>query len=465
VSTLRALALAALGAALACGAPEPPREPPHGIVLVVVDTLRADGLSVYGNPRPTSPVIDALANEGVRFDAAVSHAPWTFPGFVGLLSGQYPSPRALGPTNGLARSLVEPLRAAGFATAAFTEGAYVSRHFGMDLGFERFVELEGATVIPHPDRVPGNGSAAETFDAAIAWLREHAAARQFFLMVHTYEVHIPYRHRELASGPPPEWLGPRYEQQNSLAIRKGLLHVSERDRDYIRALYDSGVAEVDRQMGRLLAALDETGVAPRTLVALTADHGEDLGARDERFVGWHGHRLYDEVMHIPLLLRDPRFDWPVRRVVTQVRLVDVMPTLLELAGAELPPDLDGRSLVPLMLGREHEPREVLLDWVRLPPWESLHPHDVAFSDGRWKLILGPPHRPSGDRALELYDLEHDPGERDNLVEARMAERERLMQRLNAARAAVTGVEGGAPDIEPEVPEAVRERLRALGYVD
>lgn len=458
----RIAALAALALA-ACSGPEPPAEPPHGLVLVVVDTLRADGLSAYGNPRPTSPAIDSLAEGGAVFERALSHAPWTYPGFVGLLSGSYPSPRVLAADRSLARSLVEPLRDAGIATAAFTEGAYVSRRFGMDRGFDHFVEEEGPVHLQRPDEHAGQGSAERTFGAAIDWLRA-SGDRRFFVMIHTYEVHIPYRHRDYAESLPPGSLGPTYEHPTALEVRRGTRPVGATELAYVRALYDGGVRSVDRQVERLLAALRETGLADRTVIALTSDHGEDLGDRDPRFLGWHGHRLFDEVLHVPLILHDPRFRWPVRRVGAQVRLVDVMPTLLELARVPAPPDLDGRSLVPLLLGRERGDREALLDYVKLPDWEKLRPHETGLSEGRMKLISGPPSGGRG-RAFELYDLEEDPGERRNLAEARYAERERLLQRLRALRGGVQR-EGESPvAVDPGVPDELRERLRALGYAD
>jgi arylsulfatase A-like enzyme len=460
---LAALAAVALAAA-ACGPPEPPADPPHGIILVAVDTLRADGLSTYGNPRPTSPAIDGLAADGVRFERALSHAPWTYPGFVGLLAGSYPSPRVLSPDRSLARSLVEPLRDAGIATAAFTEGAYVSRRFAMDRGFADFVEEVGPVHLQRPDEHPGQANAERTFGAAIDWLRANGD-RRFFVMIHTYEVHIPYRHREYAESLPPGSLGPTYEPPTALEVRRGTRPAGETELAYVRALYDGGVRSVDRQVERLLAALRETGLADRTLIALTSDHGEDLGERDPRFLGWHGHRLFDEVLHVPLILHDPRFRWPVRRVKPQVRLIDVMPTLLDLAHVPAPTDLDGRSLVPLMLGREREDREALLDYVKLPDWEKLRPHEVGVSNGRLKLITGPPSGGGRGRSFELYDLADDPGERSNLAEARYDERERLLQRVRALR---TGLhrQGESPTaVDPGVPDELRERLRALGYAD
>jgi hypothetical protein len=192
------LGLALLLPSAGCGRNERPR----GIVLVVIDTLRADHLSAYGNPRPVSPHIDALARNGVLFEDAFTHAPWTLPAFVGLLSGSYPSRRVF--DRRLEVSEVEALRDAGFATAAFTEGGFVSSYFGIDRGFQTFeareaaVHLQGADVAERPG---APGGIEHTFAAAGAWLRAHSG-RRFFLMVHTYEVHVPYLQTDLAQGLP-----------------------------------------------------------------------------------------------------------------------------------------------------------------------------------------------------------------------------------------------------------------------
>jgi len=455
-----ALALA-LPAAAGCGPRAEPPPPARGIVLVVLDTLRADGLSAYGNPRPTSPAIDALAARGALFEHVVSHASWTLPGFIGLLSGRYPSTQVFAEGK-LRSSFVEALRDAGRRTAAFTESGYVSRHFGVDRGFETFQEEQGKThlVIPGASRV-GPGSAERTFEAAIAWLRAHDGS-PFFLMVHTYEPHMPYRAREYAEGLPSGTLGRTYEGADRERVRKGQLAFGETERAYVRALYDGGVRSADRQLERLLAALEETGLAGDTAVIVTSDHGEDLGHRSPRALGEHGHHLYDEVLRVPLVVYHPRAPWPARRIGTQVRLVDVGPTILELAGVEPPPGLSGRSLVPVLAGAETEPR-VAFSELRLSPWND-HPR-AAMRDARWKLIANLPPRAPGWAEIEFYDLAKDPGERENLIGLRSEALDRLAAGLEAQRRAL-GREGelALPD-DRLAPPDLREQLEALGYVD
>ncbi len=444
-----------------CGAGPHPLEAPRGIVLIVLDTLRADGLSTYGNPRDTSPAIDSLAARGVLFENAISHAPWTLPGFIGLLSGRYPS-RAVFTGGSLQTSLLDVLRASGWRTAAFTEGGYVSRHFGMDRGFESFQEEEGKTRLVIGERpTQGTGSVERTFDAAIAWLRE-PRSQPFFLLVHTYEIHFPYRRRDYAEALPSGKLAATYEEKQRLAIRKGALVVGDEERTYVRALYDGGVHSADTQVGRLLAALDETGLAGDTVVVVTADHGEDLGGRDPRALGEHGHQLYDELLRVPLIVYHPHADWPAGRLGAQARLVDVMPTLLDFAGVPVPAGLSGASLVPLLRGQETNTRFAYSE-LRQSPWNE-HPR-AAVRDGRHKLIANLPPRGTGWPEIEFYDLSRDPGERENLVGIRHEALDALTVRLEAERNALRGEGGLEIPEEQDLPPELRERLEALGYLE
>jgi arylsulfatase A-like enzyme len=444
-----------------CGERAAPLSPPRGIVLIVLDTLRADGLSAYGNPRATSPAIDALAARSAVFETAVSHAPWTLPSFIGLLSSRYPS-RAVFSKGSLQTSLMERLREAGWSTAAFTEGGYVSRHFGIDRGFEVFQEEEGKTRLVLGERTTqGSGGIERTFDAAIAWLRQ-PRSQPFFLLVHSYEIHFPYRRRDFAADLPSGRLGPTYEEKTRLLIRKGAIPVGDDERAYARALYDGGVRTADVHVGRLLTALEETGLAEDTVVVLTSDHGEDLGGRDARALGEHGHQVYDELLHVPLIVFHPRADWPARRIATQVRLVDVMPTLLEFAGLRAPPGLAGSSLVPVLRGTEKGHRTAYAE-LRRSPWNE-HPR-AALRDGGHKLIANLEPRGVGWPEIEFYDLVRDPGERENLVGIRHEVLDALGAQLAEEREALRREGGLEVPAEQDLPAEVRRGLEALGYVE
>lgn len=452
-----ALGLVALLALAGCGGGD---RRPHGIVLVVVDTLRADHLPVYGHARDTAPALTRIAADGAVFEQAISHTSWTLPAFLGLLSGSYPDrpshQRRLG------RSLVESLRANGRATAAFTEGGYVSANFGLDLGFDRFVAGEAGVRLfsARGEAAPSTSAGvAQTFDEGFAWLREHADA-PFFLMLHTYEVHMPYRHRrwaaELDAGSMPE----QYDFRALADVRDGARAVGETEIDYVRALYDGGIRAVDEQLGRLDALLAELGLAERTLLIVTSDHGEELGEREPRHLGVHGARLYDTLLHVPLVLR-----WPGRvpagvRVASQVRLVDVLPTALDYAGVAAPDGLDGRSLAPLIEGRESGDRPAFAEVYR-PNSDSVG--RLAMRDEGFKLIVNTPPLDPGEPPAELYAVASDPGERENRADHEVERKEALQSALRAQRERVLrgGVTAAAPAPSPEVSE----QLRALGYVE
>jgi arylsulfatase A-like enzyme len=453
------MAILALGALTAC-APQPPRN----AVLIVLDTLRADRLFSYGNPRPTSPALDALAREGALFETVVSNAPWTLPAMVGLMTGEYPTARTY--DAGLRRSLVAELEAAGFLTAAFTEGAFVSRRYGFELGFQEFREHEGS--VPFLLDAPRENQKAErgiqkTFRWAKEWLDQTSRERRFFLLVHTYEAHVPYRRRTFAEGMPRGRLGPTFEAASAVEVKRAERTPDQTELEYIRALYDGGVAACDQAVGDLLAELDRLGIAKQTLVVVTADHGEDLGDRIPLRPGNHGHALYDEQLRVPLILHDPTRSFPVRRVSAQVRLVDVMPTVLDLLGLPPAADREGHSLVPLLLGEEKAPR---LAWAEIPH-HALIDEGVrwAVRTGPYKLIVTPPpERGRGEPKLELYALDQDAGEHTNLASRDPQRRAELMQQLrgvalalNKSGAAVYR-EAGPPDPQ------LQERLRSLGYV-
>lgn len=433
-----------------------PAGPAPGLVLVVLDTLRADRLGCLGNPRPSSPHLDALAREGVLFEGAVATSSWTLPSMAALLSGRVPTGAVF--DRRLRRSLVEQLSAAGFETAAFTEGGYVSAAFGLDRGFALFREQEGEVRLLGGGAT-GGGGIERTFARAAAWLRQ-VGDRPFFLLVHTYEVHAPYRRRHFASGPPPPGLGPTFELSDVVRIRRGQLALGRREREYLAALYDGGVLEADRHVGALLAELRRLRLDARTTVAVTSDHGEDLGGRFPRFAGDHGHALYEEQIRVPLLLRGP--DLPAGlRIPDPVRLVDLLPTLLDLAGVEVPEGLEGRSLLPLLRGASAPPPDTLLRTTG----EAGKPARVGLRTERFKLLVSDPLARPRTPAVELFDLERDPGERENLAAARPALRDELRQRLEAARVRERAEGPPRYALPEELPPELESRLRALGYLD
>lgn len=461
---LLSASLALLLVSATCGTQEE-SSGPRSAILILLDTLRADHLSSYGYEVPTSPALDALAAEGVRFEQVVSAAPWTLPSVGALLAGREPE-QVFDDEWQLQSSLVEAFAEAGIVTAAFTEGAFVSRHFAMDRGFDHFVEQEGAFQAVLNGKRLGEpatggepiGGIENTFRAARAWLREHRDER-FLLLVHTYEVHTPYL-RTFFTEDDGGRVGKSLDIPTLTSLRSGELVFSADERDHVRALYDGGVRAADAEVGRLLEFLDELGLAETTVVAVTSDHGEELGDHFPRHSFDHGHSLRDDQLLVPLILRDPTTA-PARRVVPQqVRSIDVLPTLADLLQVPLDDDLAGRSLVPLMTGAEHADR------LAVSSQTHFGPPRIAIRDGRYKYILtlGDAERPIVPPVphVQLYDLLQDPGEHHNLAE----ERPRLARTMAAALRKWRrrlGKASGRQDPRAVGP-AHLERLKSLGYL-
>ncbi len=458
---LRALRLALLSVFAAGCQSGGDSSPLQGVVLILLDTVRADHLGCYGYQRPTSPRIDALARDGVRFQQAVAPSPWTLPSAVGLLAGQY-SERVY--ENGLTSSAVEALQAAGIVTAAFTEGGYMSKHFALDRGFDEWTEEEGAVQFLQPgqQRDPSKkGGIERTFARAEQWLAEHGNER-FFLFVHTYEPHVPYTNRDFVRGLDSGRIGPVFTIGHVAQVEAQKLVLTPAETEYVKALYDGDIASSDRHVGRLLDKLDGLDLAERVAVIVASDHGEELGDHYPHNTGDHGHSLLDSLVMVPLIVRNPAGDYSTRVVEQQVRIIDVMPTVAEWMGVEIKSPADGRSLVPLMTGDETEERLALLGQTEYGPvraglrWLG-HKYitSVPFEGKRVPVSPEPPPR-------QLYDLRADPGEFDNLVSERPRMAELLDRMLHDQHPGWDRFI--SPDLSNEADPEVVERLRSLGYL-
>ncbi len=396
----------------------------QNVLLITLDTTRADHLGCYGYAEARTPYLDTLAREGVRFARAYAPVPLTLPSHVSLLTGLYPvahgvrnNGQDLGP--GIV-TLAQALKARGFATAAFVSSFSVDSRFGLDRGFDVYDDTFEAAQ-------PLKGANAErraeaTFARFSRWLAGVGPAR-FFAWVHYYDPHLPYDppspFREEAAGRP----------------------------------YDGEIAYMDRYVGAVREALEERGLIDRTLIVVAGDHGEGLGDKVER---GHGIFLYEETLRVPLLFHG-RSVFPRPRVVeSAVRLIDVAPTVLELLGlARETESMQGRSLIPWIRGRSTGDLDVLV--------ETLYPREnfgwselVGWIARGWKLIQSP--RP------ELFDLRTDPGERTNLFGSEPSRARELARDLEQG-ILLSSHEPGASAGDSPTRAADRERLRSLGYVN
>ncbi len=421
---------------------------PRNVVLISLDTLRADFLGTYGSRLPTSPSIDRFAGQGALFERAFATYPSTLFSHMNMLTGVYPG--SLGefdvrhPLAAEIPTLPEVLARERYRTAAITEDGYIVPKLGFRRGFDSYRENRGIEI--HDAK----GFAAETFGAGLAWLREHRD-ESFFLFLHTYQVHWPYT-------PPVE-----YDQFRAVGDSdRGMPVAGEplpaaRDRHR----YAGEVLYTDAELQRLLDGLVELGLDDSTLVVITADHGEAFG--EHGLVG-HANGVYDELLHVPLILRAPGLVPPGVRIAANATVTDVVPTVLDLLGIAIPPNVQGASLVPLLRdpsAPSFAERPIYAEFRR-----RRGPTALAVRRGRYKWIREGGEAPS----LVAFDLGADPRELAPLdAPELLAQGEALHAEYVAAgeavRARLAQARGGQPAPAEVLDEATAAKLRALGYID
>jgi choline-sulfatase len=410
-------------------APERPN-----VVVITIDTLRADRLGCYGFEQARTPRIDALAAEGVRADRAMAAVPITLPSHTTIFTGLNPPAHGVR-DNGLykvpdeAETLAERLKAEGYRTQAFVSAWVLHHRFNLDQGFDGYEDVLEDEGDPEMFRVPERSGKA-TMDGVLNWLDTAASPSNdspFFLWVHLFDPHQPY-------APP------------------------EEDAKASPTLYDGEIASVDRQIGRFIDKLSDKKVLDDTILVLTSDHGESLGEHGE---ATHALFIYESTIRVPLIVRYPH-ELPVGKVYDgAVGGVDLMPTILGLAGLK-PNDTQGVDLSKAMAGRAEPP-------ARSPYSESIHP-ELEFGmaplhglrSEQWTYIRAP--------RAELYDRSTDPGEMRNLLEDGAAPSQGARAQALALDKALAAVFedskrfGMTSDVRP-IDEETAKMLQALGYMD
>ncbi|MEW5901846.1 MAG: sulfatase, partial [Acidobacteriota bacterium] len=453
------------------------RKSPRKVILISIDTLRPDHLGCYGYGRETSPNIDALARDSVLFERTYASSPWTLPSHVSLLTALhglnhrvYWADERMDPS---LLTLAEILRQSHYFCEAFTGSGFVSPSFGFSRGFDSYRGHEGHNI--------HENSAELTAGAVLDWL-EGNSDKSFFLFIHTYQTHspyacpTPYSTTFLKAGA--RWTG--VDLMDYLGGKGGIFkRLAEDERGNIIDLYDGEILYLDEKLIKpLTEKLRELGIYDQTMIVLTSDHGEEFF---EHGAWMHGQSLYEESLRVPLIIKFPRSKHRGRRVRSAVRLVDIMPTILEEQG--ISPEklnLDGRSLIPVVRGKEKEDREFLADtdWLvgrQEPESEDSSPlvrlpGSVALGEKGNKLIINHemtekearffPSPPPRYPAEELYNLEKDAGETRDLTSQKRELARRMALKIREMYAK-------GRKIRPrriEVTEQLREQLRALGYI-
>lgn len=477
-----ALLLAACLATLtgACGTPidegsGTPKRP--GVLLVVLDTTRADALSCYGQPLHTTPSIDRIAAQGTIYRRAYATSFWTLPSHASLLTGLYPTEAgATSETNYLPENVVtlaERLAAAGYRTGAVVRNAWLSIERGFGQGFGDFIEAWRG----EDDTIEVEGEEAAV-DSAVAWLEARASGEPepFFLFVNLNVAHLPYTPPETVwqrfapeTLPSPERLQLLRSISGGWGHLAGALVLDATDLETLHSLYLAEVAVADSLVGRLTGTLEAHGVLDDTLVVITSDHGENLG---EHGLIDHVYSMYDTTVRVPLIVRYPARFTGGTVVEGLVSLVDLTPTILDFCAATdtdsaTDHGLSGRSLweargptrtaVYAENGRPINGLEVLRRW--FPAYDEAnidHPMRMVRV-GRDKLIW------KVGASAELYDLETDPHELEDRSASEAEVRNRLLGNLREWTAGLSGPPT-AQLFKSRDAESL-QRLRALGYVE
>ena len=388
------------------------------IVLITIDTLRADHLPAYGYSKVKTPSMDRLAAQSILFEDAVAHAPMTLPSHVSILTGLLPVVHGVHDNAGFilnpnVTTLAEVLKQKGYVTAAFVSAFVLDSQFKMDQGFDLYSD-DLALAEAKVSSIDLQRRAAETQVEVEAWLRKNKQ-KKFFLWIHYYDPHDPYD--------PPE-----------------PFHA-----EYANSLYDGEIAYTDQVLGKLLSDLDSAGLNEKTIVVLTADHGEGLGEHHEKT---HSLFIYNATQHVPLMFRLPGVS-PGRRSEI-VGHVDIVPTLLDLTGIESGLQTQGKSLLPVMNNQSNDVSESVYSESRLS--------EFHYGWSPLRSITTKEHRFIEAPTAELYDRQTDGAETKNIAKQKPEVVSAMRQKLKEV------LQLGAESTPAKVDAETEEKLRALGYV-
>ncbi len=441
--------------------PAPEVEPAKNVVVLLVDTLRASKLRPW-NPssRVRTPVLEELAQHSAVFERGQSTENWTKPAVGAILTGLHPIDHQARTQSAVlsdsALMVSEHFKANGFATGGFIANGYISDRFGFDQGWDRyknFIREEGAS-----------SEAADVFREAADWAIEHKDER-FFLYVHTIDPHVPYDpEEEFVSMYDPR---PNYDGQVRPRMTGELLHDAKKNPPQVtftrsdvirlRALHDGEITQHDRHMGTFIERLKQAGIWDDTVFVFVSDHGEEF---HEHGSWGHGHSIYQELLHVPLMIHREGVV-PARRVPTTVSTLDVAPTVCELAGIEPMPNIAGRSLVPLLYGQSRPGPAVAMS-------EFLDERRVITA-GRYKFFV------RGNLTVSMFDLQEDPGEQNQLspsdfpiaarylrtLQGQFLGASNRAQWLDAEQSQAPALQAG----EVQMDDELQQQLRELGYLN
>jgi len=480
ISRLALCALSIAGAGCRSDAGTPDRETAQriqrrpNIIFVMIDTLRADAVGAYGNPRNNTPTIDRWATEGVLFERVITAAPWTQPSIASIFCSYYPTVHKVtsyrqaynSSVLGMERvavfgdqfeTLAELLSENGYATAGFVANPFMYREYGFAQGFDHF-DTSFAENDTHGDVVN---------EAAFSWLDQRDPSRPFFLFLHYMDVHGPYNASPELLDPLLEWADGVSEKRRLTKIELDRLkhlrpipriYREDRDRhdrlkdyrEYWVARYEAGARQMDLYLAQLQARLESLGVWEDALLVVMSDHGEALC---EIGIWEHGYSVHESEAQVPLILRWPEVLPADVRVAQPVRTIDLMPTLLDGLGLSAPDGIQGRSLIRLIAGdAPDETPPQFIESVKLGKEQK-----ALYLDG-WKLTVVP-----ATDAVQLCDLGPDPDEQRDLSRTEPEKLKQLSRVLLRQLKENMRLAKGVQPATVELSREQRERLNALGY--
>ena len=453
------------------------------LILITVDCLRADHLGCLGYPKRTTPNLDYLASKGVLFSQAISVAHWTSPSFIAILTSTYPLMYGgqLRITDSRT-TVAQVLKEHGYHTATFPSNPWLSSYFGYHRGFDAFDDsfskISPESLLRKPrslvKRIIGTKGKLYHFLAqlyasmsiyplgsdlngkAVRWLRDNPS--NFFLWMHYMDIHELYSPSRRIISPFERY---HLSKLTYRAVRNpGSLSPEEVNK--LINLYDAKISYVDKIIGSLLRTLKPNDMLDNTFVVITADHGQQLMEH-----GYYGHNvgLYDELIHVPLIIIGPGL--PSQVISQQVSLLDLAPTILDMLGIEKPRAFLGNSLLPLITGNKVQPGDLpaisetdsIADATHPRPWEPVsqldtHQRVISFRTCKWKYIY------NEGKQDELYHLENDPGETQNLIDAEPE----ITAELRAKIMAHIEFEDRSTPGERELIKAKIRKLKASGKI-
>ena len=429
---------------------------PKGVILISLDTLRADHLGTYGYHRNTSPNIDAFAEGGITFENAVVQSPWTLPSHMSIMTSLYPSFHGVVDISTSLQSekcvkLAELLHAGGYQTAAFVDGGFVSGHWGFHHGFDVYNDQ--------------GGGIDQILPRAKKWLNKNKES-PFFLFLHFYDIHTPY------NPPPPynsifhdfDYTGNLVPSNTTLsAANHNKLRVDDQDLRHFVALYDGCIRYTDDRMGDFFSFLKKSGLDEQSLIIITSDHGEEFKEHDGFF---HKQLYYRPNLHVPLIMSLPDHSGKPVRIQELVQSIDLLPTILDITG--LPPheQAQGKSLLPVIRRHTNSASNFFLRLlysfkkeaeVSLAEYKPSTEQWSIISDDGYQLIYD-----TDSRHQQLFDINDDPLAQNNIVKEHTDITQKLLSELlNVYNTRPNRIMGEEIDLD----DTTRDQLRALGYID